>query len=66
MHISVAVKLTPQREKIGGKRNHGKIEGSTSFSSAHEIYGARAHAAVTHLNHLIVNTVTAVTLVGMH
>ena len=70
MHISVAVKLTPQREKIVCREKKsgggGKKEGSTSFSSDHEIYGARAHTAVTHLNHLIVNTVTAVTLAGMH
>ena len=51
-----------QGKEIGG----GKKEGSTSFSSDHEIYGAHAHTAVTHLNHLIVNTVTAVTLAGMH
>ena len=51
-----------QGKEIGG----GEKEGSTSFSSDHEIYGAHAHTAVTHLNHLIVNTVTAVTLAGMH
>ena len=44
----------------------GTKKGNTGFSSACEIYIARAHAAVAHLNLLTVNTVTAVTLVGRH
>ena len=69
--ISAAVKLIPRRRRRRKKcpqEEKKKIverkKGSTGFSSASEIYGAHAHAAVARLNRLIVNTVAAVTLRG--
>ena len=74
--ISAAVKLIPRkREKKKRKKKcpQGKetvgtkkifLKEAPVFSSAREIYGARAHAAVARLNRLIMNTVAAVTLAG--
>ena len=64
--ISAAVKLTFRGEnnfwwgnEIGSTKE--KEKASTSFSSARntrETYGARSHAAIAHLGHVIMNTVT--------
>ena len=52
------------REKKSGVKNK---TGSTNFSSAlntHETYEAWSHSAIVHFSSLIVNTATAVTLMG--
>ena len=58
--ISMAVKLTPQREKLSTvRRNQGPKKGSTGFSSAPKTratYRTCSRVAIARLSRLIVNT----------
>ena len=53
-------KIVHGEKKLAVQKKEGKKE-STSFNSApntHQTYGARSHAAIACLGHVIVNTVT--------
>ena len=65
MQILAAVKLTFHREnelsagkEIGStKHTHKESTGFNSVLNTHKTYGAHSHVAITHLSHVIVNTV---------
>ena len=57
------------KNKTKTKKQHHKKTRNTDFSSppnTRETTKARSHMAITHFSRLIVNTATAVTLMGRH